>query len=266
MTAAIQEPPVAAPDPGRARMIAVASGKGGVGKTWLSITLAHALARRGRRVLLFDGDIGLANIDIQLGLTPNADLGMVLAGKQSFTEVVVSDERCGFDVIPGRSGSGSLVNQPLVELKRLIDGLSAFARAYDHVILDLGAGLDQTVRFLATQAGRCLVVTNDEPTAITDAYALIKLLSKLDSAGDLRVLINMARSRRDGERSYGTLRKACETFLGRRPALAGVLLRDPHVRESIRHQVPLLTRYPVTEAAVGVETLAKHLDKTAEAR
>ncbi len=247
------------PDPLRDKIIAVASGKGGVGKTWLSISLAHGLALAGQRILLFDGDIGLANIDIQLGLEPTQDLGAVVEGRSSLKEVVLRYQRGGFDVIAGRSGSGSLSSLPLTRLRDLVGDLKRLAGGYDRVILDLGAGIEQTVRFLAAQAGTCLVITNDEPTALTDAYAFIKLTSKMGAACDLRILVNMAQSQREGERTYMTLRKACESFLGLTPSLAGVLLRDPKVREAIRHQVPILTRHPTSNIAKEIESLAKTL-------
>src|SRR5690606_6031064 len=126
---------------------AVASGKGGVGKTWLSVTLAQALARSGARVLLFDGDLGLANVDIQLGLHPRNDLGGVLDGSYALKDAVAAHEG-GFDVIAGRSGSGSLAHVPAARLQQLMEELAVVASGYDRVILDLGAGLERTVRQL----------------------------------------------------------------------------------------------------------------------
>src|SRR3954468_8796614 len=121
----------------RGRLIAVASGKGGVGKTFFSITLTHALARRGQRALLFDGDLGLANIDIQLGLMPQYDLGSVIAGKLSLNQAAMQYEPGGFDVIAGRSGSGTLANIPLSRLQIMGEDLALMASRYDRVILDL---------------------------------------------------------------------------------------------------------------------------------
>jgi hypothetical protein len=135
-------------------IIAVASGKGGVGKTWLAITLAHALARLGRRTLLFDGDLGLANVDIQLGLMPEHDLGGVLAGRLSLSQATLPFAP-GFDIVAGRSGCGRLAGVPAAHLTRLCDDLVATAARYDHIILDLGAGLERMVREL-TAPGRHL--------------------------------------------------------------------------------------------------------------
>jgi flagellar biosynthesis protein FlhG len=240
-------------------LVAVASGKGGVGKTWFSITLTHAMARAGQRSLLFDGDLGLANVDIQLGLMPKYDLGSVVTGKLTLNQAATNFPEGGFDVIAGRSGSGSLANIPLSRLQILADDLSLLAGSYDRVVLDLGAGVEKTVRALANQAGTVLVVTTDEPTSLTDAYAFIKV-TQMDRPGtDIRVVVNMANSTREGERIYYTLLKACEGFLKISPPLAGVIRRDLKVREAIRNQTPLLTRSPNSEAATDVEAIVNHL-------
>jgi len=242
-------------------LVAVASGKGGVGKTWFSITLTHALARAGQRTLLFDGDLGLANVDIQLGLMPKYDLGSVVSGKLTLNQAATNFPEGGFDVIAGRSGSGSLANIPLSRLQILADDMTLLAGAYDRVVLDLGAGVEKTVRALANQAGTVLVVTTDEPTSLTDAYAFIKVTHMERPGTDLRVVVNMANSTREGERIYYTLLKACEGFLKISPPLAGVIRRDLKVREAIRNQTPLLTRSPNTEAATDVEAVVAHLLK-----
>ncbi|MFQ6018014.1 MAG: MinD/ParA family protein [Kiloniellaceae bacterium] len=239
--------------------IAIASGKGGVGKTWLSITLSQALAQAGCKTLLFDGDLGLANVDIQLGLAPQKDLGGMLAGRYPLDEARLTCADGGFDVIAGRSGAGSLASLPTERLGRLISGLFEVAPAYDRVVLDLGAGVERTVRHLAAQVRTCLVVTTDEPTAMTDAYAFIKLSLHRKPKADLRIVVNLAASERAGERTYGTLRKACQSFLKVSPPLAGVVRSDHRVKEAIRYQTPFLTRYPNAPAAGDVEALARSL-------
>lgn len=243
-------------------ILAVASGKGGVGKTWFSITLSNALARAGRKVLLFDGDLGLANVDIQLGLMPKTDLGSVVAGRLTLNQALVHYDDGGFDIIAGRSGSGTLANIPLSRLQILGEDLVLLAATYDKVVVDLGAGVDKTTRNFATQAGTILVVTTDEPTSLTDAYTFIKVTQMERPGTDMRVVVNMANSIREGERIYNTLLRACEGFLKISPPLAGVIRRDIKVREAIRNQTPILIRSPNAEAAADVEALVERLNYT----
>lgn len=253
------------------RVIAVASGKGGVGKTWLSITLAQCLAMRGNRVLLFDGDFGLANVDIQLGFVPEHDLSDVAAGRVPLTRAIVEfgggDKRPGqFGILPGRSGTPVLSGLSVPDLDTMLATLRGLA-GYDTIVLDLGAGIDRTTRRLAAWADTLLVVTTDEPTALTDAYAVLKLHSRDRQSMhggshvemDARIVVNQAAGVLAGEKTYATLARACANFLGRTPPLAGVVRRDPTVRDAIRRQTPLLTRYPNTAAAVDVGRLAAAL-------
>ncbi|TXH38070.1 MAG: cobyrinic acid a,c-diamide synthase [Rhodospirillaceae bacterium] len=243
--------------------IAIASGKGGVGKTWLSITLTHALANLGRKVVLLDGDLGLANIDIQLGITPHIDLGQVLDQQWPLERAITPYPDGGFDIVAGRSGSQSLANMPTHRLLNLSSGIVSLGRTYDHVVIDLGAGIDRPVRYLATQSGRSIIVTTDEPTALTDAYAFIKLMRQQGAHSRIGVVVNMAASREDGMRTYETLAKACESFLQARPELLAVIQRDSKVKDSIRAQMPLLIRHPGSHAGNDVEILARRLANAA---
>lgn len=161
------------------QLIAVASGKGGVGKTWLAISLAQSCASLGRKVLLFDGDLGLANVDIQLGLTPKQDLSAVLSGRLSLAQVIIRHEApeqpaAAFDIVPGRSGAAAIAALDIGLLDQLI-GSIRLLHGYDIVLLDLGAGIDPVTRFMAAAADILIVVSTDEPTALTDAYAVMKL-------------------------------------------------------------------------------------------
>jgi flagellar biosynthesis protein FlhG len=243
-------------------MIAVASGKGGVGKTWLSVTLSHALANSGLRTLLFDGDLGLANVDIQLGLTPQYDLGSVIAGQKALSEAVTHYDEGGFDVLPGKSGSGALATLSPARVSEIRDGLLQVCKAYDRVIVDLGAGVETAVRTLTAAAGRVLVVVNDEPTSLTDAYALIKVSQMTTPGIEMQIVVNQAANPSDGEKTYKTLLRACENFLKISPPLAGIVRRDDRVKESIRHQTALLTRYPNSLAAADVAVIAEKLLKS----
>lgn len=244
-----------------ANVIAIGSGKGGVGKTWFAVTLSHALARAGKNVLLFDGDLGLANVDIQLGLTPQHDLGAVIAGRRTLQGATFSYAEGGFDIIAGQSGSGGLASLPPARLAGLRDELMTMAPRYGFVLVDIGAGIDRPVRTLLGRAGTCLVVTTDEPTSLTDAYALIKVVRAERPAANLQVVVNMASSESEGERTYGVLLRACENFLKYAPPLAGVVRRDIKVRDAIRSQTATLTRHPTSDAAADVEAIARRLSE-----
>lgn len=242
-------------------LIAVASGKGGVGKTWFSICLSQALTNQGKKVLLIDGDLGLANIDIQLGLMVKHSLNDVIEGKLSLEHIVERHEDAGFDVAAGNSGQGSLSNLPVQRLHSLLIQIKKIVKNYDAVIIDLGAGIDRTVRFVAANADTSLVVTNDEPTSLTDAYAFIKLSHASGHSENIHTVVNLAANPKDGENTYGTLSRACSNFLKINPPLLGVVRQDARVREAIKSQTPFLTRFPNADAAQDVEKVANDLIK-----
>lgn len=241
------------------RMIVVASGKGGVGKTWFSISLSQALARTGRRVLLADADLGLANIDVQLGIKPERDLAGVLAGKMTPAEAATRLPDAGFDVLAGRSGSGALASLSTAALDAFLAVLGTARQQWQDVVVDLGAGLDLPQRRIAAAADLLLVVATEEPTSLTDAYAVMKLHGLDNPKGVSRVVVNMADDRASGQRTYEALRRAASVFLKRDIPLAGIVRRDGKVRDAIRQQVPLLTGHPSSAAAIDVENIAQAL-------
>jgi flagellar biosynthesis protein FlhG len=236
-------------------IIAVASGKGGVGKTWLSITLSQLFARSGRKILLFDGDIGLANVDVQLGLTPQRDLSQVLRGG-SLLEDVVTHYPLGFDIIAGRSGSTTLANLSPEKLFTIKNQLLNLAKQYDYVIIDLGAGIEQYVQFMASMASNCIVVVTDEPTSLTDAYAFIKLCTTKLQKTQINIVVNQAITQKEGEATYNALSKACESFLKFSPSLLGIVRKDNKVREAIRAQAPIVEKSPNSTAAMDAASIS----------
>lgn len=253
-----QAPLTKTPRKGR-NMIAIASGKGGVGKTWFSITLAHALSLYRRRVLLFDGDLGLANIDIQLGMMPKYDLGSVISGAKTLNQIIQTYDKGRFDVIAGRSGSAGLASMPIGRLQILGEDLSTIALGYDKLLLDMGAGVEKPIRILSGMAGKIIVVCTDEPTSLTDAYAFIKIMTMQYPQSNICVVVNQANSLREGQRTYDILLKACSNFLKITPPLLGIIRRDTRVRDSIRNQSSIISRYPTSEAAEDVLQIAKRL-------
>ncbi len=244
---------------GSHKLIAVASGKGGVGKTWFSITLCHALAKAGKKVLLFDGDLGLANVDVQLGMMAKRDLNDVIEGNLSLEHVIEHHTEGGFDVVAGRSGHGSLAAMPLQKLNDIVQQLRDILPKYDAVVVDLGAGIDKTVRFISAAADAAFVVTTDEPTSLTDAYAFIKLSHAAGHSDNISVVVNMSGSQKEAEGTYNTLAKACNNFLKFTPPLLGIVRADKRVRDAIRAQSLYLTRSPTGETASDVEKIAEQV-------
>ncbi|MBN66032.1 MAG: cobyrinic acid a,c-diamide synthase [Rickettsiales bacterium] len=237
-------------------IIAIASGKGGVGKTWFAITLAHLFARSGRRTLLFDGDIGLANVDVQLGLTPKQDLSSVFYGKNQLKDVICHYDGGNFDILAGRSGSTSLSSLSMSRLTAIREDLTAMAETYDYVLIDLGAGIEQNVQFLASIASKCIVLVNDEPTSLTDAYAFIKLCVTRPNMPKVEVVVNMAASQKEGEKTFGALSRACTNFLHFSPPCLGIIRKDNKVKDAIRSQMTLLEKSSHTTAATDAAAIS----------
>lgn len=260
-------------------LIAVASGKGGVGKTWFSVTLSQALAGYGARVLLVDGDLGLANVDVQLAMSPVHDLASVVAGKIALADAITSfaggatpheDESSavrrqgfGFDVLAGRSGSGALDTMNRKQIETLCTDLIRISVLYDHLIVDLAAGMNSHMTPLFAQIGKALIVVTDDPTSITDAYAFIKFLAARYPELNVSIIVNMAESQTQAEKTFGAVHRACEHFLNFTPKMAGYILRDKHVTQAIRAQAPLLGRFPQSEAAKQVQQIAMSMQSGA---
>jgi flagellar biosynthesis protein FlhG len=247
-------------------LVAVASGKGGVGKTWLSITLAQAFAFSGERALLVDGDLGLANVDVQLGIDPTTDIASVVAGRIQLADAAQGVQGGagalgGFDVIAGRSGSGALADLPSEIAGRIAVGALALSAHYDRIVLDLGAGVHANILRMAAMSPRQIIVVTDEPTSLTDAYAFIKLLRQLKRESEPWIVVNLADSKNDGAKTYQALAQACESFLKFKPELLGVIPRDPRVRDAIRAQMPLMSRSPQSTAAEAVSRIAQEIQR-----
>jgi flagellar biosynthesis protein FlhG len=242
----------------QSRVIAIASGKGGVGKTNLSVNLGLALARRNLRVALLDADLGTANADIVLGIHPRYHLHHVVTGQKKLSEIIVEGP-FGLKVIPGASGLPDLANLPERQRENLLYDLHSLDGAVDLLLIDTGAGVDRKVVQFIQAAGEVLIVTTPEPTAITDAYALIKILNSYQIALDIKVVINNARHRADGEVAGRKLSSVTYQFLGREIQMLGVIPHDELLERAVRSQSPLLQSFPRSAAAQAINQLSERL-------
>ena len=239
------------------RLLAVASGKGGVGKTWFSISLAQAFARKSRRVLLVDCDVGLANVDVQLGLNRAADLTHVITGEVPLHRAIRSVDGAGFDVLPGHSGSGCLEGLDTTMVGWMQDELRSAGDDYDAIILDLPSGIERGVRDMMRHADEEIIVTTGEPTALTDAYALIKATHRSRSVNVPKIVVNFAETISAGRQTLEGVRRVCNRFLAIKPKGVGVVRRDRRVPEAIGRQTPLLQCFPSSDAAKDVTSAAE---------
>ncbi len=240
------------------RSIAVTSGKGGVGKTSIATNLALACARRGRRVLLVDGDLSLANVDLLLGVVPQKNLGDVIFGRASIEEVVI-DAGEGLRLLPSGSGVEELADLDDFRRERLLRELSRLEADTDLILLDTGSGIGRQTIHFARAADQIVVVTTPEPTAFSDAYATLKVLSRGRLRGRPGVLVNMAANAEEGVETERRIRLVAERFLQMKPEYLGHVLLDSAVGRAVRKQEPLLKAFPRSPAAACLENLADRL-------
>lgn len=248
--------------PARARpvkVIAVTGGKGGVGKTSVTANLAIALAQRGRSVLVLDADLGLANIDVMLGLQSRWNLSHVLSGERSLDEVMVNGPK-GIRVVPASSGVRQMANLGALEHAGLIRAFSDLSQSFDVMLIDTAAGIHDSVLTFARAAHHVLVVVCDEPASLTDAYALIKVLSREQGVGRFRVLANQTRTPGEGRELHQKLLRVCDRFLDVTLEYAGSIPYDDFMRRAAQAQAAVIDLYPGAIAAQGFKNLATKAD------
>ncbi len=250
--------PAATPSDGGGRVVAVTSGKGGVGKTSLVANLATELAGRSVPVTVLDADFGLANLDILLNLAPAHNLGHLLRGEARGEDVVVTVEQ-GFRVIPGASGVEALADLDPASRDRVLAELGPLADPGGLLLIDTAAGIGRNVVDLCLAAGEVIVVTNGEPTSLTDAYGLIKVLWGRGPDTRVRLVVNSARDEAEGRAVYDRLAEVVQRFLGRDIAFLGTIVEDAYVRRAARRQAPFVAAYPRSPAARCVARIADDL-------
>ena len=238
------------------KTIAVTGGKGGVGKTLISVNLAVGLAQTGTRVVLFDADLQLANIDIALDLQPKLNLQHVEAGESTLLEAQTPGPS-GLYVITGGSAVQGLMNAGPKRMATFFSQLDSLRRSTDVLIFDTGAGVDQRVMTFLRMSEETIIVTTPDPTSVTDAYATAKILWRRDPGAQVSVLCNMTTSPHDGLTVYSTLRAICEKYLDKTPHYLGSVQADMRAMESVRRRQPLLLWYPESPAAQDITRLAR---------
>lgn len=254
---------LASPPASQLRVIAVTSGKGGVGKSNMVVNLGLALAQQGLKVLLIDADLGLANLDILLGLNPRYTIQDVLQLRKTLPEVLVEGPE-GMKILPASSGFPELAELDEYQKMFLLNELDNYSESIDVVFIDTGAGISRNVLFFNIAAQERVVVANNEPTSITDAYALIKVLATQHNERRFKLLVNGLSQPRDAESVYRTLLKVSERFLGKDISLEylGFIPYDDAVPKSVLKQQPVLTLYPKSRIAKSFIQLAQRLWET----
>lgn len=238
------------------QVIAVTGGKGGVGKSNISVNLGIALAQMGRRVMLLDADLGLANIDVLLGIRATKTLADVLAGQCTLRDILINGPG-GIRIIPASSGVQQMSSLSKQQHGTLIRAFSEIADQLDILVVDTAAGISDTVVSFVRAANEALVVVCDEPSSITDAYALIKLLHKEAGMQRFRLVANMTRSSNEGKLLVNRLQQVCDKFLDVALQYEGSIPYDENVRNAVQHQRALIEFAPTSKASLALRALAQ---------
>jgi flagellar biosynthesis protein FlhG len=252
------------PEALRARIIAVTSGKGGVGKTFISANLAAALARAGRKVLVLDADLGLANLDVVLNLSPKITLHDVFTGKSTLDEAILPAPG-GFEVLLAGSGMVEYSRMTPEVREQLQQVMTQVVPRYDHVLLDTGAGISDVVLYTVSLAGEVLVVATTEPTSLTDAYATIKVLATTQGRRRISLVVNQTRKPAEGRAVCAQLQQVIDRYVSPqldqplRLELLGAVPSDTAVREAVQRRQLLLEALPGAPAAQALVAVAARI-------
>lgn len=242
------------------KVIAVASGKGGVGKTSVAVNLSMAMAMAGRRTMLLDADLGLANVDVLLGLQPSRHLGHLLAGECAVADVVLEAPH-GLRVVPATSGVRRMAELSTAEHAGLIRAFCSYSEPLDVMIVDAAAGLSESVTMFCAAAQEVLLVVCDEPASLTDAYALVKVLSREYGVRRFRLVANRVATLQQGRDLHDRLVRVTDRFLEVRIDFAAAVPEDEYLKRAIRRQAAVVDAYPGSRSALAFKNLLQVADK-----
>ena len=249
-------------DANDARIITVSSGKGGVGKTNFTVNMGLALGKLGKRVTIIDADLGLANVDVLLGIVPKYNLSHVIKGEMTVEEVIVNGPY-GISIISGGSGIMDLIDLEQNQLEKLIESLKYCNDISDYILIDTGAGLSKSVLSFVDAASDVIVVITPDPTSITDAYALIKNIIK-DEDKKIKLVINRVESNEEGDEVFNKLEQAVSKFLNKSLENLGYIFEDNNLKKAVRKQMPVIEAYPRAIASKGIENIAYNLENNSK--
>ncbi|MEN8908254.1 MAG: MinD/ParA family protein [Clostridiales bacterium] len=245
----------------RAKVITVTSGKGGVGKTNITVNLAIALRELGNRVIIIDADFGLANVDVLFGMIPRYSLADVIYNNKNILEVMSEDPSSKVKFISGGSGVEELAKIDKLQLDKFVKNISMLDKLTDIILVDTGAGISDKVLSFVMASDEVVLITTPEPTSMTDAYALIKMISRRDTKKKIEVVVNMAESHEEANEIIRKLNKVSNKFLSLDLDFLGYILKDEIVIKAVKLQKPFSLSYPRSNAAKRIREISKKLGK-----
>ncbi len=243
---------------GHIKTIAVASGKGGVGKTNVVINLAVAASKLGKKVIILDADLGLSNVDVLLQLAPRYNIQHVLSGEKSLAEIM-ADGPHGIKVLPASSGVQELTSLDEFQRLKIMEEFDAYTGDFDLLIIDTAAGISENVAFFCVAAQETVIVTSPEPTALTDAYALIKVLFTRYQEREFSVMVNSVKSPEEAFEVFKRLMMVTGKFLNVSLNYLGYIPFDGSIRKAVRAQRPFIDMFPSSDASRQVSGMAEKI-------